>query len=438
MTIPTLQERQPTSASTSEQQKQTKPGASAGQTPTTNRPVAFIVAVVLFAVANVFLSTKSFLFQPSIDKAIMAQGAETNGHNKPWTWWLAREYMKQDKAPDVVLFGSSQMGSAMCASDAQHLFQVIDALTHRRAATLEDEVLARTKNKVSIFSLASPGAMCSDALMASRALFSSKLTPRIVVLSLAPRDFIDNTMPYPAATEPYRFYSQYTSPGALLTSSYVDAMSWLQFGIDSLPFKKLGGYLQATVNYCGQPAGKKLTAAEIETEKSAKAGGTAPMAAILGGSAVPNTWNVPANIPKDLWADNTREYKNRFRNPNTPVYACERKFYSQFLQDMRNRGVKVVVVGMPSLPMNRALLSPSFWQEFRSMLSSQCTEYGASFLDLTDNPMFIKSDYLDTVHLNAWGGQKLFASIAEHISKDPVTAPLLRAHSASIPAQIAR
>jgi hypothetical protein len=376
-----------------------------------HRPVAFFIALLLFAVANVGLATASKCYRPRIEEAILAPGAETNGHGKTWSWWLARRYLQQKRAPDVVLFGSSQMGSAMCAADAQHLYQVIDALTHRRAATLEDELLARTSKQVTVFSLASPGAMCSDALMASHALFRPKLSPRLVIISVSPRDFIDNTMPYPAATEPYRFYSQYADAGSLTGDAYIDPMSWLQFAIDSLPFKKLGAYLQASVAYAGNGPEKPLNEASPEELSGS---GDSPMVAILGGAAVPGKWNVPANIPKTLWSDNTREYKNRFRNPNVPVYAKERKFFEKFLQDMQTRGIKVLVVGMPSLPMNRTLLSDSFWKNFRGMLSSQSSKYGASFLDLTDDPRFVKADYLDTVHLNAWGGQKLFARIAEY------------------------
>jgi hypothetical protein len=379
------------------------------------RPVAFFIALLLFAVANVGLATASKCYRPRIEESILASGAETNGHGKTWSWWLARRFLQQKQAPDVVLFGSSQMGSAMCAADAQHLYKVIDALTHRRAATFEDELLARTSKAVTVFSLASPGAMCSDALMASRALFRPKLSPKLVIISVSPRDFIDNTMPYPAATEPYRFYSQYTDAGSLTGDAYIDPMSWLQFAIDSLPFKKLGAYLQTSVAYGGSGTEKPLSEASPEDLSGS---GDSPMVAILGGAAVPGKWNVPANIPKTLWSDNTREYKNRFRNANPPVYAKERKFFQQFLQDMQTQGVKVLVVGMPSLPMNRVLLSDSFWRDFRGMLSSESSKYGASFLDLTADPRFVKADYLDTVHLNAWGGQKLFARIAEYAADE--------------------
>lgn len=398
-----------------------KPDSAPSQTKVgSRRPVAFFVALILFAGANLLLNAYSYVYQPGVENMLLEQGAENNGHTKPWTWWMARRYLQQTKAPEVVIFGSSQMGSATCAADAQHMFKVIDALVHRHAVTLEDDLAERVGKKVQVFNLASPGAMCSDALMASRALFLPRLTPKVVIIGLSPRDFIDNTMPYPAATEPFRFYSQFASPGPLLSSSYTDGMSWLQFGVDAMPFKKLGVYLNARVANSSD-SGK----APSELDKQL-ANAASPMAAVLGGTAIPGKWNVPANIPATLWADNTREYKNRFRNPDVPVYACERRFFSQFLEDMQNRGVKVLVVGMPSLQMNRDLLTPKFWAEFRQNLATSCKQHDASFLDLSADPKFVKSDYLDTVHLNAWGGMKLFSSIADYAKGDPSIEKLLK------------
>ena len=375
--------------------------------------VAFSAAVLIFCLANVALTSFSKLYEPTIESAVMEPGADTNNHTKTWSWWLARKWMEEKQAPDVVLFGSSQMGSALCAADAQQLFQVIDSLTHRHASTMEIYLSKMLNHPVSVFSLASPGAMCSDAFMASKALFDKKHTPKVVVLSLAPRDFIDNTMPYPAVTEPFKFYSHYVNPGKLTAAAYLEPMSWLQLAMDSVPFRKLGNYVQTSCFVSDANSTPRQTAANNA------------LAAVLGGGeALPNKWLVPANIPP-MWVDNSKEYLRRFKDPHPPVYKSELAFFDHFLSEMHARGIKVLVVAMPSLPMNRQLLPESFWTEFRRRLSTDSAQHGAQWMDLTNDPSFAKADYLDTVHLNAGGGAKLFHKLSERINSDPNLAAAL-------------
>jgi hypothetical protein len=365
------------------------------------KPVAFSIALILFGLANIGIAFYSASYQPTVEK-VAFRWSEDDPRVKPWSWWLARKWLEQPAAPDIVLFGSSQMGSAMVASDAKLLYEAVDSLTHRRAATLEHELAARFGRKVTAFSLASPGAMCSDAFMASSTLFKNGKKPKLVVIGISPRDFIDNTMPYPGATEPFKFYSQFVNPGALTKHSYDGAFAWLQYGMENLPTRKLGTFVQASLTASGDAADAKTKANNA-------------LAAIMGGGeAVPGKWLVPAVIPP-MWTDNTKEYKVRFKNPHPHVYGAEKAFFEQFLAKMESENVSVLVVGMPSLPMNRALLPNEFWSEFRNNLIATTKRHGAEWMDLSDNAKFVKSDFLDTVHLNAEGGEKLFSLIAQSI-----------------------
>lgn len=390
-------------------------------TNTTNRKVAFFAALVGFALVNVVLFGFHKLYEPPIAKAILSSSPNASVHRKEWSWWPARQWFEQKSAPDVVLFGSSQMNSAVCAADAQHLIQAIDSLTHRRAVLLEHLMQQEFNKPVTIFNLATPGAMCSDAFMCSRALFTNELQPKVVVMGIAPRDFIDNTLSYAAETEPYKFYSRFVSPGKLLGNAYHDIFSWLQFGLDNLPSRRLGCYLQDLAS--DVPADFDESAAVHQDA----------LAAVLGnGMAQPGKWLVPANIPP-MWVDNSKEYKNRFKNPNTPVYESERLFFDAFLADMQAKHISVIVVGMPTLPMNRQLLSQRFWAHFRTRVATTCALHNAEFLDLTDSPVFVKGDYLDTVHLNAKGGAKFFNILAKYARADSLVTASLNGTPTNVP-----
>jgi hypothetical protein len=377
--------------------------------------VAFFAAVLLFVVGNA-LTGELFVTQQTLAKEIDLTETVAVEKRKPWSWWLCKAYMGEHPAPDVVLFGSSQVGSALVTADAQTDFKVVDALTHRRASTLQKELLKQTGQEISVFSLSAPGQMISDAYMLSRVLLKPGHQPKLVVFGVAPRDFIDNTMTCAASTEPYKFLTKFETPGNLSWMAYEgDFWSRMQCFVDGMPMKRFGTDLMSTF----------ASAAEEQRPATEKKNNN-PLSAISGAEAIPGAWKVPANIPRTLWIDNTKEYKHRFKNYNPPLYAGQMQFFKEFLTEMRSQGIKVLVVGMPTMPMNRELLPQKFWTKFRTAVASACEENGASWLDLTADGNFQKSDYLDTVHLNAYGGIKLFNTIAREVNARPSLAGSLK------------
>lgn len=378
--------------------------------------VAFFAAVMLFVVANA-LTGEMFVSQQTVQKEIDLTEAAAVEKRKPWSWWLCKAYMAEKPAPDVVLFGSSQVGSALVTADAQTDFKVVDALTHRRASTLQKELLKQTGQEISVFSLSAPGQMISDAYMLSRVLLKPGQQPKLIVFGVAPRDFIDNTMTCAASTEPYKFLTRFESPGNLNWVAYEgDFWSRTQCLVDAMPLKRFGTDLMSSF----------ASAADEQAPSSTQKKNNNPLSAISGAEAIPGAWKVPANIPRTLWIDNTKEYKHRFKNYNPPLYQGQMAFFKEFLSEMKSQGIKVLVVGLPTLPMNRQLLPEKFWSKFRGAVSTTCEENGASWLDLTADGRFEKADYLDTVHLNAYGGMKLFNTIAQEIASQPQLAGTLK------------
>jgi hypothetical protein len=131
-----------------------------------------------------------------------------------------------------------------------------------------------------------------------------------------------------------------------------------------------------------------------------------------------NQWVVPPHIPKDVFIDNTKEYKSRYANPYPKLYKAELKFFNEFLSLMKEKNIQVLVVGMPSLWPNRCLLPAAFWSDWRAELGGACKSHDVAWYDLTDSPQFDSGDYLDMVHYNAQGGEKLFQVISDYIAKN--------------------
>lgn len=375
---------------------------------------AFVVAAMLFAIVNFvtvinYVPAKRHLDQAAVNPANVDHPVQKQ--TKTWSYWVAKGYMEQTQAPDVVVFGSSQMGSAIACADAQLTKQVVDTATHKRLVSLETELQTQLggRKPISVFNAAIPGCMVSDVDLISKVLFNeSGLKPKVVVVGVAPRDFLDNTLPSPTGTEPWHFFAQFVPVAERPAAAFTDFFAALDWQINQHTLREL--YPLAQVWLGTENANEPE--AETDTKGKDKKNDT-PLAAVLGtlGEVKQGQWLVPANIPP-MWKDNTPEYKNRFKDSRHPIYKTEKQFFNDFLARMKQENIKVVAVGMPSLPMNRALLPDKFWARFHNDVGSACRAHGALYVPLYDDPSYQVADYLDTVHLDASGGQKLFARVA--------------------------
>ena len=260
--------------------------------------------------------------------------------------------------------------------------------------------------------------MISDAYMESMALFQGNLKPKMVIIGIAPRDFIDASLQYAGSTEEFRFFARYVDPGKMTAVALPDFFArydWLLN--EKLPLRKLGKVWQ------------KLPQ---ESTSSVAKGGSKALQAIsaTGADVAPGQWVIPANMPT-IFMDNTNEYLHRFNNPKTPLYGQEFKFFNEFLKRMKDNEIKVVVVGMPSLSPNRALLSDAFWSKWRRDVAMSCQSYDVSWLDLTDSKAFTIDNFLDTVHMNAQGGQKFFAILTDYLMDHPSITDCLQSDTSS-------
>jgi hypothetical protein len=364
----------------------------------------FVVAVVVFLLINLAVGDRFGSVSPV---ELLAHDSSAVPMQRTFPGWTAKAYVRQTEAPDMVLMGSSMVGSATFAADANTLQQALDFVKHRHGATLEKDLQQRLGGQVSVFNWSLGGAMVSDAYMISRALFNGKLKPKMVVIGVGPRDFMDNSLQAAGVTEPFRFFSRFVDTGRLTGLALPDFFARLDYEVNTrFPLRKLGMDWQCAL------------AAKSEDGVSKKSQNQLLRAISATGDVSPGEWVIPANMP-DIFQDNSKEYQRRFANPNPPGYAGQLEFFKEFLSYLKANDVDVLVVGMPTLWPNRKLLPDSFWTQWRSTVSSLCKENDVQWLDWTDSPNFVVADYLDTVHMNAKGGQKFFNLLADKIVSAP-------------------
>ncbi|MBX9667913.1 MAG: hypothetical protein K2X93_09860 [Candidatus Obscuribacterales bacterium] len=404
-----------------------------------------IVAVVLFVLLNVFL-----LGHLPEDKTVLTKEAIQNSANErkqegDWVWWITRNYLVEEKNPDLVFMGSSQMGSALFACEASYLNEAIDTVVHRESRFAAHELKDRLGTEPTTFNLSIGGAMASDQFMLAKSLFNKAHKPQLVVIGVNPRDFIDNSMPSASASDPFHYLSPYVELGDLNQCAFPDAIGWMDWQLNHyVATKALGEKIRtalpkAVLSWLGESEAKtaSLHTVSDKGEVLAQEGKTTNdneqpltkdnlLKAIYGstGNIRPGLWKVIA-CTWGAFQDNTEEYRSRYRDSSPPIYSGQKRFFEQLLAYLKAEDVSVLVVGMPSLWPNRALLPDKFWAGFREYLATSTTKYGAAFIDLSDDARFDSKDYLDTVHLNSTGGTRLVKIVAEKISSEKKLASAL-------------
>lgn len=373
---------------------------------------SFIAATVLFVIFNLGLSTLPEGKAKKLESQQFLEDENVRKYGKPGPWWMTKAYLKEQTPPDIVIFGSSQMGGLQ-ARDAERLGRELDFAEYHRSVTVEDYIAELGGSTPKAFTCALPGAMASDHCLAARALFTEGRKPKLVIVGISPRDFMDNTLPSATATEPFNFFSKYTELGAISEIAYPDWYSKLDWLVTKrLPMRRVAPPL---------PKEQAEETAQNDEARSKQMAQTVigAMGNIKRGECMVHPKMAP------MFIDNTMEYAHRYKNANPPGLKQQLAFFKEFLQYMKNNDIGVLVVGMPIMPSNKALLPPKFWDKFRQTVAVDCAVTGATWVDLTENPEFTKEDFVDTVHLNARGGEKLARMMARAVTDNKQLASTL-------------
>ena len=161
---------------------------------------------------------------------------ETN-QSGPWPWWVARAYFGNTAdnipAPDIVILGDSQANAAIIQADAVAMNKSMDCAIDRQCITLKNSLEQELKphgSNLRLVNLSVGGAMPSDYYLMSKSLFTKNQHPKLVIITLSPRSFLDATLPAASATEIFQFFSPFVDLGNLVDHAFnnpVQKWFWL-------------------------------------------------------------------------------------------------------------------------------------------------------------------------------------------------------------------
>lgn len=362
------------------------------------------------------------------------------GQNKPadfpfmgWTAWAIQDYLTKPEAPNVAFLGSSLMLVPLAGVDADYLNRRLDGAQHHHSAYFEDNFKRATGVKIDTFNFALPGEMPSDAFMITDFILGKK-RPNVVVYGVGPRDFTDNLLPSPASTDPFRFLSRFkdVSPNASLLMP--DWQERFSFELGKL-FYLYGQRTDLVRNFMDLSNSTLGPVVALPP-------GTKPISEDDRHLLIPEY--MPTELKKNTaffrpttpaertnFADNLAEYKRRYAKLKKQTFETQLAFFKKGLTSAKLSGIHPVIIAMPITDLNRQLLPDSTWNLYRGAVRDAAQAEGATFIDLSESPDFVRGDFSDTVHLHSGGGQKLLDKVIAAMAADKKVMSVINIRPAS-------
>lgn len=384
----------------------------------------FGFAAVNAALVAAVVASSGTMPGASIVEDVLSNNLKQSPSYGTWSWWAARAYFSEKKAPDVVMMGSSLVNSACWSADATTTYKDIDCALHHRVFTLEKHLKERLPGKdPTVLNISIQGAGACDYYMMTRGLMEGARKPKVLVVGIAPRDFIDNKIHNLGDTEPFMFHQRYVDFDETVARAYsnpfVRAMGELEWKIGRLPLRRLHA---AVASYFTDGSGAENTRRK-EAGDDLRYALSASSQRIFPGDIV-----VPKVVPEGFH-DNTAEYVSRYKNPHPQHFTTQLFFFEEMLKRMNAQNIQVLVVDMPTLQRNRDMLPTAFWNNYKTQLKEVCARQKADYLFLSDSTDFIQRDFIDNVHVSFRGGAKVLAKIADEIVRNPQLASALNSNN---------
>ena len=336
-----------------------------------------------------------------------------------WEWWRSHSYVSDKSAPDVVLLGSSLVMIPISVLDADYLNHPIDAAKHYESNYLEDSLVSTFKiSKPLCINFGLPGGMVSDDYMVARAMFKGEQKPKIMVVGLTLRDFIEGHVPYAATTSTFKYFQHFFDVSDLVA---ISMPQWWQ---------RVDYYWAKTFAISGKRLELQLAASDLLRNS---------LRPVMSANIMPNpvdAQEASQNLASKLksvveegefvmqphstppFDDNTREYKSRFRSPNKALFQDENQFLDRLLTYADANNIKVLIANMPLTPSNMALMPSGSYADYMKAVDAAVKKHGCAYVDLNDGKQFVLSDFRDTAHMNGKGGRKFVDAIVAAIHAD--------------------
>jgi hypothetical protein len=380
---------------------------------------------------------------------------------------VVRVLYSQDNAK-IVLLGSSLVQMASMAADCkfennslwQNWTNYNDcAENHTHASHFEHVIKDTLGQDVSVFNLGEPSAVIEDDCLILEKLIKFKKKPRIVVLGIAPRDFIvnqnvDNESPIHHVLHSYDPPSFPLALGgdqlsvlvrALDLSHTITSLDWIRSSRDAFATSMtadIGRVRQSVLNTrprstdlaAAPPASTTASSTTTDSvkDKSVSVNSTSALT-----SATAQT-NKSAARAAGLQAPRITDYKTPRDYLCAPVTLADmqgvefalseqsRPYLCQQLQALvrllalaKKESISLYVVKMPlSGPLTEKIRDSYLQPIYGRDIPDLCKRYGATTFSLDDKASWPLAYFHDSAHMNSDGGHHFFTELVKRLAED--------------------
>ncbi|HEY9871572.1 MAG TPA: hypothetical protein V6D08_20615 [Candidatus Obscuribacterales bacterium] len=336
-----------------------------------------------------------------------------------WAGWRIKHFLDLPAKPDVVLLGSSLVLVPVAGVEADYQNVRLDGTAHYRSGYLEKILESKTGRRLSTFNFSLPGEMPSDAYLITDFLLKGKRQPNLLVYGLGPRDFMDNLLPSPASTDPFRNLSRFGDVTPVSARAMPDWFERLNFELGKF-FPLYGRKADITART------EVLAGAAVDRLAPRPAGGR-PFSIADRRTLLPEYRRSQLGVGEAYFRptrpeerttviDNLAEYRSRYARVKWDMFLTQMEFLADTAGLARSRGVHVVLVAMPITDVNRSLIQDYAWNAYLRSVKAIARVTGSTFIDLGEAGLFSRSDFGDTVHLHSGGGKKLLDLLADRLA----------------------
>lgn len=307
------------------------------------------------------------------------------------------------RAPIVILGSSLILAPSQRLGDIYEFASELDGQreTIVKSTHYERELKMLTGLNLSIKNLAIHGAMLTDQELITKELIAHGNAPKLLILTLAPRDFIDNILGRDLDNTPIkRVFSFMARRKCLLPKELsLEAVGdWLDLHqkFTNLVRRKLGRALvESTCRITGRQenlwlAANQGTSQRVNTLIAAPAGS-------------------PGARPEknELLAEDISHYRRRYLPPDEKRFTEQELALKALLTRATEAGIKVIIVEMPLTKENISILLPHQYRCFKESIQHLASLHSVSLVDFGDvKPTFDAADFIDSVHLSKRGAER--------------------------------
>ncbi len=318
--------------------------------------------------------------------------------------------------PQILMLGSSlilfpstrtdeEMESKPHRYDSWYVRHRISADTVPRYFTkkLEGEI----KTKVEICNLGVQGSIVSDQMLILRKALDWGKKPKLVILELAPRSFLDNGHKQIRNTPVFQVLADFSEAPPLWKDGRLNKQALATLpGLISYFYRVKADYRSLICNIVASSLNRPVNNWEAENNVRR------PKPISLVNPEM--EWQASEKPLGPKYSD-LAMYENVYNPPDPEFFESEKKDCLALLAQANNHGIKVIVVDMPISSPNRLLLDKQYQVKYQQFINQIEEEQKIPVVHLSGSSEISDADFEDSAHLNAAGGKKLFAALVAAI-----------------------